>query len=165
MNANARRLKIERVVTRSHLRLMIDVFPGEKHYQKTVLKRYLNFGGKLPPSPQVTSRKKQPQSNRASSNYNVRLTTRVQKQRLKGWIASASRMWVSCAAIGNPERHVRKASHRGSKQQSRSPDEITLSLLVRATYIYFCSSRTSRSRWITQSTQHHRRGCNTCSAN
>ena len=37
---------------------------------------------------------------------------------------------------------------------------ITLLLLVRATYIYFCSSRTSRSWWITQSTQHHRRGSN-----
>ena len=67
---------------------------------------------------------------------------------------------VDSVAIGNPERHVRKASHRGSKQQKRSPDEITLLLLVRATYIYFCSSRTSRSWWITQSTQHHRRGCN-----
>jgi len=29
-------------------------------------------------------------------------------------------------AIGRPERQVRKASHCGSKQQSRSPDEITL---------------------------------------
>jgi len=48
-------------------------------------------------------------------------------------------------AIGNPERHVRKASHRGSRQQQRSPDEITLLLPVRATHIYFCSSRTSRS--------------------
>ena len=28
----------------------------------------------------------------------------------------------------------------------------------------FCSSRTSRSWWITQSTQHHRRGCNTTQA-
>ena len=28
------------------------------------------------------------------------------------------------------------------------------------TYIYFCSSRTSRSWWITQSTQCYRRGCN-----
>ena len=37
---------------------------------------------------------------------------------------------------------------------------ITLLLLVRATYTYFCSSRSSRSWWITQSTQHHRRGCN-----
>jgi len=37
---------------------------------------------------------------------------------------------------------------------------ITPLLLVRATYIYFCSSRTSHSWWITQSTQHHRRGCN-----
>ena len=37
---------------------------------------------------------------------------------------------------------------------------ITLLLLVRATHVYFCSSRTSRSWWITQSTQHHRRGCN-----
>jgi len=30
-----------------------------------------------------------------------------------------------------------------------------LLLLVRATLIYFCSSRTSHSWWITQSTQHH----------
>jgi len=30
-----------------------------------------------------------------------------------------------------------------------------------ALHIWWCySSRTSRSRWITQSTQHHRRGCN-----
>jgi len=37
----------------------------------------------------------------------------------------------------------------------------SLLLLVRATYTYCCcSSRTSRSWWITQSTQHHRRGCN-----
>jgi len=28
-------------------------------------------------------------------------------------------------------------------------------------YVWCCSSRTSRSWWITQSTQHHRRGCNT----
>jgi len=37
---------------------------------------------------------------------------------------------------------------------------ITLLFLVRTTYIYFCSSSTCRSWWITQSTQHHRRGCN-----
>ena len=28
-------------------------------------------------------------------------------------------------------------------------------------YVWCCSSGTSRSWWITQSTQHHRRGCNT----
>ena len=33
-------------------------------------------------------------------------------------------------------------------------------MLPRAMHLYFCSSRTSRSWWITQSTQHHRRGCN-----
>jgi len=32
--------------------------------------------------------------------------------------------------IRNPERHVRKALHCGSKQQWRSPDEITL--------VYYC---------------------------
>ena len=37
---------------------------------------------------------------------------------------------------------------------------ITLLLLVRATCIYCCSSRTSRSWWITHSMQRHRRGCN-----
>ena len=46
--------------------------------------------------------------------------------------------------IGNPERQVRKASHCGSKQQWRSPNEITVLLLVRATYIYCYSSRTPR---------------------
>jgi len=37
---------------------------------------------------------------------------------------------------------------------------ITLLLLVRATYIYFCSSRIPFVVNRTQSTQHHRRGCN-----
>jgi len=39
-------------------------------------------------------------------------------------------------AIGKPKRHVRKASHCGSKQQYRSPDKITLLLLVCTTYIW-----------------------------
>jgi len=39
-------------------------------------------------------------------------------------------------AIRKPERQVCKASHCGSKQQWRSPDEITLLLLVGATYEY-----------------------------
>jgi len=37
---------------------------------------------------------------------------------------------------------------------------ITLLLLVRAIYMYFCSSRISRLWWIIKSTQHHRRSCN-----
>jgi len=32
------------------------------------------------------------------------------------WSNNRSRM-LGCVAIGNPEQHVRKASHRGSKQQ------------------------------------------------
>ena len=103
---------------------------------------------------------------------------------------------LNIVAIGNPERHVRRASHRGSKQQYRSPDEITLVVTVRKhiqlftrftsivrghsprslqrdhsiiagsrhIYVWCCSSRASRSWWIKQSTQHHRRGCNTCKA-
>jgi len=43
---------------------------------------------------------------------------------------------------------------------SELPRLITLLLLVRATYIYCCSSRISCSWWITHSTQHHWRGCN-----
>jgi len=43
---------------------------------------------------------------------------------------------VYIVAIGNPERQVCKASHRGSKQQQSSHAMITLSLLVRATYMY-----------------------------
>jgi len=88
-------------------------------------------------------------------------------------------------AIGNPERHMRKASHCGSKQQQSSHAMIILrvrwslrsmvhklisaelprhdhSIIAcsRHIYLWCCSSRTSRSWWITQSTQHHRRGCN-----
>jgi len=37
---------------------------------------------------------------------------------------------------------------------------ITLLLLVRSTYIWCCSSRTSRSWWITHSTQRQQIGCN-----
>jgi len=37
---------------------------------------------------------------------------------------------------------------------------ITLLLLVHATYMYFCSSHTSRSWWVAQSTQHHRKRYN-----
>jgi len=46
---------------------------------------------------------------------------------------------------------------------SNNRDHVSQSLLLllaRSTHTYFCSSRTSRSWWITQSTQHHRRGCN-----
>jgi len=49
-------------------------------------------------------------------------------------------IYIYTVAIGKPERHVHKASHCGSKQQRRSPDEITLLLLVRATNIYGCCS-------------------------
>jgi len=37
--------------------------------------------------------------------------------------------------IGNPERHVHKASHHGSKQQQRSCSQSLLLLLARATHI------------------------------
>jgi len=45
---------------------------------------------------------------------------------------------------------------------SNNRDHLTRSLYycLFAPHIYFCSSRTSGSWWITQSTQHHRRGCN-----
>jgi len=33
--------------------------------------------------------------------------------RMSSWLT----LLDSCVAIGNPERHLRKASHRGSKQQ------------------------------------------------
>jgi len=46
-----------------------------------------------------------------------------------------TKKYFSCFAIKKLEWQVRKASHCGSKQQYRSPDEITLLLLVRATYI------------------------------
>jgi len=70
--------------------------------------------------------------------------------------------WVEhlySVAIGNPEWHMRKASHCGSKQEYRSCSKSLFLLLTRSTHTYFCSSRTSRSWWTTQSTQHPRRGC------
>jgi len=56
---------------------------------------------------------------------------------VKAELGTTSTSWSQhhFVAIGNPEQHVRKASHCGSKQQWRSPDEVTLLLLVRATYI------------------------------
>ena len=48
------------------------------------------------------------------------------------WSHTVSSHTVS---IGNPERHVRKASYRGSKQQYRSCSQSLLLLLARATYI------------------------------
>ena len=60
--------------------------------------------------------------------------------------------------IGKPEQLVHKASHCGSKQQKTSPDEITLLLFVRGTYIWVLF-RTSRSWWIAHSTQCKRRSC------
>jgi len=39
-------------------------------------------------------------------------------------------------AIGKPKQQMHKASHCGSKQQWRSPNKITLLLLVRTTYIW-----------------------------
>jgi len=47
---------------------------------------------------------------------------------VKAELGTTSTSWSQYhfVAIGNPERHVRKASHCGSKQQQRSPDEITI---------------------------------------
>jgi len=39
-------------------------------------------------------------------------------------------------AVGKPERQVRKASHCGSKQKHKTPDEITLLSLVRTTHLW-----------------------------
>jgi len=47
-----------------------------------------------------------------------------------------------------------------SNDRDHAPQSLLL-LLAHATHVYFCSSPTSRSWWITQSTHHHRRGCNT----
>jgi len=57
-----------------------------------------------------------------------------------------------------------RAANLRTAAASNNRDHASLSLLLllaRATHIHFCSSRASRSWWITQSTQHHRRGCNT----
>ena len=52
-------------------------------------------------------------------------------------------------------RTVAASNNRDHASQS------LLLLLARSTHTYFCSSCTSRSWWITQSTQYHQRGCNT----
>jgi len=75
-------------------------------------------------------------------------------------IGSYRQIICSRVAIGKPERQVRKASRCGSKQQYRSHAAITPLLLVRATYIWCCSSHTFCSWWITHSTQRQRRGSN-----
>jgi len=51
------------------------------------------------------------------------------------WLVLLNAYYVTVVAIGNPERHVRNASHRGSKQQYRSCSQSHLLLLARATYI------------------------------
>ena len=66
--------------------------------------------------------------------------------------------------IGKPEREVYKASHCGSKQQQRSPDAITLFLLVGATcmsvwvlfftHIPFVVNRTSNAMSTERLQQH-----------
>jgi len=49
---------------------------------------------------------------------------KIKKQYYPPWLEYS-------VAIGKPERQVRKASHCRSKQQQRSPDEITLVVTVR----------------------------------
>jgi len=55
---------------------------------------------------------------------------------VKAELGTTSTSWSQhhFVAIGNPERHVHKASHRGSKQQQRSCSQSLLLLLARATY-------------------------------
>jgi len=52
-----------------------------------------------------------------------------------GKVTTAVLLLHEAVAIGNPERHVRKASHRGSKQQQRSCSQSLSLLLAHATYI------------------------------
>ena len=49
--------------------------------------------------------------------------------------------------------------NRGHSPRSLHRDHSIIAC-SRHMYVWCCSSRTSRSWWITQSTQHHRRGCN-----
>ena len=61
--------------------------------------------------------------------------TRILNLRLKSQQSCLVQLFNGFVAIGNPERHVRKASHRGSKQQQRSCSQSLLLLLARPTYI------------------------------
>ena len=75
--------------------------------------------------------------------------------------------YLSCTAqvfgLSRSEIPSGICAKRRTAAASNSRDHASQSLLLLlacATHIYFCSSRTSRSWWITQSTQHHQRGCN-----
>ena len=64
---------------------------------------------------------------------------------LRSEIPSGKRAKLRTVAAGNNRDHARNLSY----------------YCLLALHIWCCySSRTSRSWWITQSTQHHRRGCN-----
>jgi len=58
------------------------------------------------------------------------------------------------------ERQVHKPLHCGSSQQYRSPNEITILLLVQEASFVCCCLRTPRMQWITLSKQRQLRGCN-----
>ena len=64
-----------------------------------------------------------------------------------------------CRCCDRKTRAAKLRTAAASNNRDHSSQSL-LPLLARAMRIYFCSSRTSCSWWITQSTQHHRRGCN-----
>ena len=72
--------------------------------------------------------------------YSLSLHYKWKHQKSMGIFSAPQHPWGgSCpggsVAIGNPERHVRKASHRGSKQQWRSCSQSLLLWLARATHM------------------------------
>ena len=72
--------------------------------------------------------------------YSLSLHYKWKHQKSMGIFPAPQHPWGgSCpggsVAIGNPERHVRKASHRGSKQQWRSCSQSLLLWLARATHM------------------------------
>jgi len=56
---------------------------------------------------------------------------------------------VTAVAIGNPSGKCAKLHIEAAINNRDHASQSLLSLLVRATYIHHCSSRTSRSWWIT----------------
>jgi len=94
----------------------------------------------------------------------LRRTTPIARSLLcvKAELGTTSTSWSQhhFVAIGNPSGMRAKLHTVAASNNRDHASQSLLLLLVQATHIYFCSSRTSRSWWITQSTQHHRRGCN-----
>ena len=75
--------------------------------------------------------------------------------------------WCCVKCVIHHERDVREEQHHTCMWREQAKIEFTchdhsVFTCSRHIRVWCCSSRTSRSWWITHLTQHHRRDCNTC---